>query len=181
MAKTDNLTDFLTDLADTIRTKKGTTDKINPQNFASEIEGIETGITEVSTADEMTALLTNATADSVGNVYKYTGETTDTYENRALYILEETPVIGDITITAKGAPHEYTAVDASGNTIASGDINAGSSVHITDLESGSYINLINGNMIHFTDVVNCTVEDGSNGRITNIGVGASVTANYSDV
>lgn len=42
MAKNDNLTDFLTDVADAIRAKKGTTDKINPQDFADEIASIET-------------------------------------------------------------------------------------------------------------------------------------------
>lgn len=40
MAKTDNLTDFLTGVADAIRTKKGTTAKINPQNFETEIGSI---------------------------------------------------------------------------------------------------------------------------------------------
>lgn len=43
--KNNNLTDFLTDVATAIRTKKGTTGAINPQNFSSEIESIETGIT----------------------------------------------------------------------------------------------------------------------------------------
>ena len=43
MAKNNNLTDFLTDVANAIRTKKGTTAKINPQNFSSEISSIETG------------------------------------------------------------------------------------------------------------------------------------------
>ena len=37
MAKNNNLTDFLTDVANAIRAKKGTTAKINPQNFSSEI------------------------------------------------------------------------------------------------------------------------------------------------
>ena len=37
MAKNDNLTDYLTDLADGIRAKKGTTDPINPQDFRKEI------------------------------------------------------------------------------------------------------------------------------------------------
>lgn len=37
MATSDNLTDFLLSIADSIRTKKGTTDKINPQAFVSEI------------------------------------------------------------------------------------------------------------------------------------------------
>ena len=41
--------------------------------------------TEVSTESEMTALLTSG---EVGGVYKYTG-TTGTYENGALYVLEE--------------------------------------------------------------------------------------------
>lgn len=43
MAKTDNLTDFLTDIADAIREKKGTTESINPQDFSSEIASIESG------------------------------------------------------------------------------------------------------------------------------------------
>lgn len=43
MSKQDNLTDFLTDVADAIREKKGTTDLINPQDFSSEILSIEGG------------------------------------------------------------------------------------------------------------------------------------------
>ena len=43
MAKNDNLKDFLADLADAIREKKGTSDPINPQDFTSEIASIETG------------------------------------------------------------------------------------------------------------------------------------------
>ena len=43
MAKTDNLTDFLTDVANAIREKKGTTGTINPQDFSSEIASIESG------------------------------------------------------------------------------------------------------------------------------------------
>ena len=43
MAKNNNLTDFLADVADAIRTKKGTTAKINPQDFSSEIASIPVG------------------------------------------------------------------------------------------------------------------------------------------
>ena len=41
MSKADNLTDFLTDVADAIRAKKGTSAKISPQDFSSEIASIE--------------------------------------------------------------------------------------------------------------------------------------------
>lgn len=44
MAKNNNLTDFLTDVADAIRAKKGKTDHINPQDFSAEIASIETGV-----------------------------------------------------------------------------------------------------------------------------------------
>jgi hypothetical protein len=43
MAKTDNLDDFLKDIADAIREKKGTKEPINAQNFTSEIASISTG------------------------------------------------------------------------------------------------------------------------------------------
>lgn len=42
MAKNDNLKDFLTDVADAIRAKKGSNSPINPQNFSSEIASIGT-------------------------------------------------------------------------------------------------------------------------------------------
>lgn len=57
MAKSDNLTDFLADIADAIREKKGTTELINPQDFASEIASIESG---GGTGDaDVVGLLTN--------------------------------------------------------------------------------------------------------------------------
>ena len=43
MAKDNNLQDFLTDIADAIREKKGTTEKINPQDFATEIANLSSG------------------------------------------------------------------------------------------------------------------------------------------
>lgn len=41
MAKDNNLGDYLTDIADAIRAKKGTSDPINAQDFASEITSIK--------------------------------------------------------------------------------------------------------------------------------------------
>lgn len=43
MAKNDNLKDFLTDVADAIREKKGTEDLINPQDFSDEIRNLPSG------------------------------------------------------------------------------------------------------------------------------------------
>ena len=43
MSKQDNLHDFLVDIADAVREKKGTNEKINAQNLSSEIRSIESG------------------------------------------------------------------------------------------------------------------------------------------
>lgn len=52
MAKENNLKDLLTDVADAIREKKGTTELINPQDFGKEIREIEAdGVVEL--AEEM--------------------------------------------------------------------------------------------------------------------------------
>lgn len=67
--KTDNLTDFLTDLADAIREKKGTTEAINPQDFAAEIASIEGGgggddgaTVDALFTNTLTSLKSNATS-----------------------------------------------------------------------------------------------------------------------
>ena len=56
MSKADNLKDFLTDLADAIRAKKGSTDLINPQNFSAEIAALSGGL-EVIEMTETTATI----------------------------------------------------------------------------------------------------------------------------
>lgn len=56
MSKQNNLTDFLTDVADAIRSKKGTTDKINPQNFSAEIAALSGGL-EIIEMTETTATI----------------------------------------------------------------------------------------------------------------------------
>lgn len=51
MSKADNLKDFLTDVADAIRAKKGSTDLINPQNFSAEIAALSGGLEIVDMAE----------------------------------------------------------------------------------------------------------------------------------
>ena len=85
MAKTDNLTDFLTNTADAIRTAEGSTDAINPQDFEAKITALKLSVPiEISTDAGMEAVLTS---DNVGKVYKFTG-TSDTYTNGDLYVVE---------------------------------------------------------------------------------------------
>lgn len=63
MAKNNNLKDFVTDIADAIREKKGTTDLINPQDFGSEIRGIESGGGVIEGKVKFTALGIRAITD----------------------------------------------------------------------------------------------------------------------
>lgn len=83
--------DTLTEVADAIRAKKGTSARIAVVDMASEISSMSIGggdsplPIEISTEAEMTALLESA---EVGSVYRYTGKT-GTYEKGALYVVEE--------------------------------------------------------------------------------------------
>ena len=56
MSKQNNLTDFLTDVANAIRAKKGSTDLINPQDFSSEIASLPSGL-EIVEMTETTATI----------------------------------------------------------------------------------------------------------------------------
>ncbi len=56
MSKQNNLTDFLTDVANAIRAKKGSTDLINPQNFSAEIAALSGGL-EIVEMTETTATI----------------------------------------------------------------------------------------------------------------------------
>lgn len=75
MAKTNNLTDFLKDLADGIRAKKGISGDINPQDFRSEIESIETGGGGVVAEDSFYTIPTQFTVDRFDSNVTYSGKT----------------------------------------------------------------------------------------------------------
>ena len=64
MARIDNLNNFLTDVAEAIRTKKETTDLISPNIFDTEIAGIETGGGDLS--EYFTESITYGTSNQSG-------------------------------------------------------------------------------------------------------------------
>lgn len=67
MAKNDNLTDFLTDVADAIREKKGTTEKINPQEFSTIIRAFSiTPYIYFADPEVKRVLMANGVGDGVG-------------------------------------------------------------------------------------------------------------------
>lgn len=67
MARIDNLTNFLTDVAESIRTKKGTTDKISPSNFDTEIESIQTGGGEPNLQEKSVVITENTTTEIIAD------------------------------------------------------------------------------------------------------------------
>lgn len=78
MGKDNNIQDFLTDVADAIREKKGTTDLINPQDFSNEIASIEVGggggihigSTEPNDDDSIWIDITEKTPPSINEIAK---------------------------------------------------------------------------------------------------------------
>ena len=80
---------------------------------------------EVATADEMATLLETA---EVGAIYKYTGETTDAYENGVLYMVEEEKGGYTVSVTSTNKrvfvydtpPTDYQGTGALGEVVSGG-------------------------------------------------------------
>lgn len=81
MAKNDNLTDFLTDIADTIRNRTGINEPINPQDFSSKIRQFNT------------LYVNNGVFKKAINFYDYDGTLLYSYSKEEFNELSELPPI----------------------------------------------------------------------------------------
>jgi len=78
MATNNNLKDFVRDIADAIRIKKGTTDLINPQDFSTEITNLNTNSDGLTAADIIMDAVTDL--EDTNNTITYVAGSTMMYK-----------------------------------------------------------------------------------------------------
>lgn len=130
MAKNNNLGDFLKDIADTIRAKKGTTGTINPQNFSSEIESIQTGTDTSDATATASDLLSGKTAYGssgkiTGTLQKQTKSVNIVTNKQTIISPDAGKLLETVVVTTNVQPvTQEKAVDlamASGNQVVTPD------------------------------------------------------------
>lgn len=126
MAKTDNLTDFLTGVAGAIRTKKGTTALINPQDFESEIGSIDTAKPEQTKTLTVTENGTQTVKPDTGKVLSGVTVTTNV---PATPTKEKTVDLamasGNQVVTPASGKHLTKVTITKPATLAAGNIKSG--------------------------------------------------------
>lgn len=147
MAKNDNLKDFLTDLADAIREKKGTSDPINPQDFSTEIASIETGGGGGDESEERHIVF-----------YDHLGEKIKEYSSEEFLALSEMPAIRQIDDLVGSWSHSYSFVKTMAESGAWVDI--GAIYSAPDGSNRFKINFINEDLLDITINFKQTVSHG---------------------
>lgn len=145
MAKNDNLTDFLIDLANTIREKKGIVGTINPQDFANEIASIESGSSIVTSSDV--------------NFYDYDGTILHSYtkeEFAALTSLPDLPTREGLTCQG----WNYTLDEAKSYVADYGSLNIGAMYITSDGATKLYISIIDSGRMTVPLYFNQTISKG---------------------
>ena len=148
MSKQNNLTDFLTDVANAIRAKKGSTDLINPQNFSAEIAALSGGL-EVIEMTETTATIDPNKVYVWGMVESLNitlGASTDESDFFAFRFRCSKPTM--TVVTVNGATWaEDTELDAEGKPVL--DLGSWYQCEIKGGTSALYARL--AHYIHFAD------------------------------
>ncbi len=153
----------LTTIADSIRTKTSSSDKLTPATMAEKIKTIPI-ITDVSDAATLTAKLTE---NNIGNFYRYTGTATSDYATGAIYqVTQKAVTLIDFTIN--GTPYQAEEgmtwaqwCDSKYNT-ASPSYYINSSGNVTSVHmgggGGSNVSTDTGhyNIVKSTDVITAT-------------------------
>lgn len=148
MSKANNLKDFLIDVADAIRAKKGSTDLINPQDFSSEIASLSSGL-EIVDMTETTATIEPNKVYVWGMVESLNitlGASTDESDFFAFRFRCSKPTMTSVTVNGATWADD-TELDAQGKPIL--DLGSWYQCEIKGGTSALYARL--AHYIHFAD------------------------------
>lgn len=150
MAKNNNLKDFLTDIANAIREKKGITSAINPQDFSSEIASIESGGGAVVSA-----------SISDVNFYDYDGTILYSYTKDQFLALSSMPEL----TTREGLICQgwnWALDEAKEYVVDYGMLNIGAMYTTDDGDTRLYIRIANEGRMNMTVRFSQTIANGVN-------------------
>ena len=155
MAKTDNLTDFMTDLANTIRAKKQITGPINAQDFSSEIESISGGT--------QPTLFEPTVTEGINSIAWSTNANNGAFNVTTVGRIDQTEVTSPLTITS-AMDGKTLYITSSADNFNSSDVfnnisNPGFASSVNEgLSKGSYIFFIKDSA-----TITITLRQGYNG------------------